>query len=99
MMTLQDATRPSLPHSSRLRTSPYLAACMWLSRICSPLRGQRVWRTRCRAAMATPCAWLPADAQMTPARLSSSLMWARKLKAPRTLKEKTCMRRQRVLRV
>ncbi len=49
-------------------------------------------RTRWRAAMATPCAWLPAEAQMTPPARASGVRLARKLNAPRTLNEKTCGR-------
>ena len=39
------------------------------------------------AASATPCAWLPADAAITPRAFSSSVNFAILLYAPRTLKE------------
>ena len=51
--------------------------------------GECCGRTRVRAASATPCAWLPADAQMTPRLSSSALSCASLLKAPRTLKLNT----------
>ncbi len=38
-----------------------------------------------RAANATPCAWLPADAATTPRDLSSSMRFKRRLSAPRLL--------------
>ena len=39
------------------------------------------------AASATPCAWLPADEQITPARFSSSLRCANLFSGPRSLYE------------
>src|SRR3569832_1072198 len=40
-----------------------------------------------RAASATPCAWFPAEAAITPRRRSSGERWERQLKAPRILNE------------
>ena len=42
-----------------------------------------------RAASATPCAWLPADAAMTPRPRSAAESWAILLYAPRSLNENT----------
>ena len=39
----------------------------------------------CRAAMATPCEWFPADEQITPRAFSSSLSCAIRFVGPRTL--------------
>ena len=50
---------------------------------------------RC-AASATPCAWLPADEQMTPAVSCSGVRLAILLKAPRNLNEKTGCRSSRL---
>jgi hypothetical protein len=41
------------------------------------------------AASATPCAWLPADAAITPRARSAAVRFAILLYAPRSLKEKT----------
>ncbi len=46
--------------------------------------------TRCDAASATPCAWLPAEEQMTPRRSCSADSDAILLYAPRSLNENTC---------
>ena len=43
------------------------------------------WMPSSRAARATPCAWLPADAATTPRARSSSLSDERRLNAPRIL--------------
>jgi hypothetical protein len=44
--------------------------------------------SRC-AASATPCAWLPAEAAITPRARSAAERWAILLYAPRSLNEKT----------
>jgi hypothetical protein len=46
--------------------------------------------TRCLAASATPCAWLPAEEQITPLARCSSVKSAILLYAPRSLKDFTC---------
>jgi hypothetical protein len=51
---------------------------------------------RC-AANATPCAWLPAEAAMTPRALSASLKPEILLYAPRNLNEKTGCRSSRLI--
>ena len=48
------------------------------------------------AARATPCAWLPADEQMTPLASASSEICAMRLYAPRSLNEKTGWRSSRL---
>ena len=47
-------------------------------------------RTRWEAASATPCAWLPAEEQMTPRASCSADSEAILLYAPRSLNENTC---------
>src|SRR5678816_981810 len=51
---------------------------------------------RHRAASATPCAWLPAEAQITPRRAMVSDRCAILLYAPRTLNENTGCRSSRL---
>ena len=50
------------------------------------------------AENATPCAWLPALAVMTPRARSASVRWAMRLYAPRSLKLKTGCRSSRLKR-
>ncbi len=51
---------------------------------------------RLRAASATPCAWLPAEAQITPRARPSSDRCAILLYAPRSLNENTGCRSSRL---
>mmetsp|Transcript_8986 Transcript_8986/g.39550 ORF Transcript_8986/g.39550 Transcript_8986/m.39550 type:complete len:200 (-) Transcript_8986:72-671(-) len=50
----------------------------------------------CLAASAVPCAWLPADEQMTPLASDSFEICAMRLYAPRSLNEKTGWRSSRL---
>lgn len=56
-------------------------------------------RTSVRAASATPCAWLPAEEQITPASSCSLLSCAILLYAPRSLKDLTGCRSSRFSRM
>ena len=56
-------------------------------------------RTSLRAAIATPCAWFPAEAHITPFCICSSVICDMRLKAPRTLKECTGCRSSRFSRM